>query len=165
MLNDVLHVLDAGWLTRSCVEREILFPYFGLEAPPLPDPSLHGVWAASGLRCVLVAPGAFYRLAIRGFNAIFIYFFLLDQTLYLNHFCMIAAKADHDGGRLDGSRTRRNATAFPRPELSPTIFPLYSNNRQVTGVDFASEDLSAAKCAAGPKGRPPTPGAGGRRTS
>ena len=45
---------------------------------------------ACGLCCILVALGAFYRLAIWGFNAIFIYFFLLDQALYLNHFYMIA---------------------------------------------------------------------------
>ena len=90
VLNDVVHVLEAGWLTRFYVERDILFPYFGLAVPPLPAPWLHLLWGACGLCCVLVALGAFYRLAIWGFNAVFIYFFLLDQALYLNHFYMIA---------------------------------------------------------------------------
>ncbi len=90
MLHDVAYMLRAGWLTRYYVEREILFPYFGLEVPPLPVPWLHWLWALCGLCCLLVALGAFYRLAIWGFNAIFIYFFLLDQALYLNHFYMIA---------------------------------------------------------------------------
>ncbi len=90
MLHDVVVMLRAGWLTRFYVERDILFPYFGLEVPPLPAPWLHWLWALCGLCCVLVALGAFYRLAIWGFNAIFIYFFLLDQALYLNHFYMIA---------------------------------------------------------------------------
>ena len=90
MLHDVVYVLRAGWLTRFYVEREILFPYFGLEVPPLPEPWLHGLWALCGLCCLLVALGALFRLAIWGFNAIFIYFFLLDQALYLNHFYMIA---------------------------------------------------------------------------
>ena len=31
MLNDVVHVRNAGWLTRFHVEREIPFPDFGLE--------------------------------------------------------------------------------------------------------------------------------------
>ena len=90
MLGDVAHILEAGWLTRFYVDREILFPYYGLEVPPLPAPWLHLLWGACGLCCVLVALGALYRLAIWGFNAIFIYFFLLDQALYLNHFYMIA---------------------------------------------------------------------------
>ena len=90
MLHDVAFMLQAGWLTGFYVERDILFPYFGLEVPPLPAPWLHWLWAACGVCCLLVALGAFYRLAIWGFNAIFIYFFLLDQALYLNHFYMIA---------------------------------------------------------------------------
>ena len=90
MLNDVVYVITEGWLTFYYVERFVLFPYFGLEVPPLPPPWLHLLWGACGVCCVLVALGAFYRLAISGFNAIFIYFFLLDQAVYLNHFYMIA---------------------------------------------------------------------------
>ena len=89
MLKDVVYALNGGWLTFYYVERDILFPYFGLEVPPLPAPWLHLLWGACGLCCVAVALGLFYRLAIWGFNAVFIYFFLLDQTLYLNHFYMI----------------------------------------------------------------------------
>ena len=90
MLNDVVFLLRGDWLARFYVEREILFPYFGLEVPPLPAPWLQLLWAALGICCVLVALGAFYRPSIWAFNAIFIYFFLLDQVLYLNHFYMIA---------------------------------------------------------------------------
>ena len=90
MLNDVVHVLRHGWLTGFYIDRQILFPFYGLEVPPLPAPWLQLFWGLCGLCCVLVAAGAFYRVAIWGFNAIFIYFFLLDQTLYLNHFYMIA---------------------------------------------------------------------------
>ena len=90
MLHDIVYLLRGDWLTRFYIERDILFPYFGFEVPPLPAPWLHLLWAACGLCCVLVALGAFYRLSIWGFNAIFIYFFLLDQALYLNHFYMIA---------------------------------------------------------------------------
>ena len=90
MLNDVVYVLSEGWLTLFYVDRAILFPYFGLEVPPLAAPWLQLLWGACGACCVLVALGAFYRVAIWGFNAIFIYFFLLDQALYLNHFYMIA---------------------------------------------------------------------------
>ncbi len=61
MLNDVVFLLRGGWLTRFCIDRDILFPYFGLEVPSLPAPWLRGVC------CVLVALGAPYRLAIRGF--------------------------------------------------------------------------------------------------
>ena len=66
MLHDVVYMLRGGWLTRFYVERDILFPYFGLEVPPLPAPWLHWLWALCGLCCVLVALGAFYRLAICG---------------------------------------------------------------------------------------------------
>ena len=90
MLGDVVFLLSGGWLTRFYIDRDILFPYFGLEVPPLPAPWLHWLWALCGVCCVLVALGAFYRLAIWGFNAVFVYFFMLDQALYLNHFYMIA---------------------------------------------------------------------------
>ena len=90
MLNDVVYLLRGDWLTVFYIKRTILFPYYGLEVPALPAPWLQILWGLCGLCCVLVALGAFYRLAIWGFNAIFIYFFLLDQTLYLNHFYMIA---------------------------------------------------------------------------
>ena len=90
MLNDVVHLLRHDWLTGFYIDRAILFPYYGLEVPALPAPWLHLVWGLCGLCCVAVALGAFYRIAIWGFNAIFIYFFLLDQLLYLNHFYMIA---------------------------------------------------------------------------
>ena len=89
MLHDTVYVLRAGWLTRYYVERDILFPYFGVEVPALPEPWLHGLWAACTACCVLVALGALYRLAIWVFNAVFTYFFLLDQVVYLNHFYMI----------------------------------------------------------------------------
>ena len=55
----------------------------------VPEPWLHGLWAACTVCCVLVALGALYRLAIWVFNAVFTYFFLLDQVTYLNHFYMI----------------------------------------------------------------------------
>ena len=90
MLVDVIRLLEGGWVTLYYVERDILFPYYGFGIPPLPTPWLHWLWALCGLCCLLVALGAFYRLAIWGYNAIFIYFFLLDQTTYLNHFYMIA---------------------------------------------------------------------------
>lgn len=61
MLNDVVFLLRGGWLTRFYIDRDTLFPYFGLEVPSLPAPWLRGVC------CVLVALGAPYRLAIRGF--------------------------------------------------------------------------------------------------
>ena len=89
MLGDVVHMLRYDWLTGYYIDRAILFPYYGLQVPPLPAPWLHLLWGLCGLFCVAVALGVFYRLAIWGFNAVFIYFFLLDQTLYLNHFYMI----------------------------------------------------------------------------
>ena len=36
MLHDTVYVLRAGWLTRYYVERDILFPYFGVEVPVAP---------------------------------------------------------------------------------------------------------------------------------
>ena len=89
MLHDTVFMLRAGWLTAFYVERDILFPYFGVAVPVLPEPWLHWLWAACAACCLLVALGALYRPAIWLFNAIFIYFFLLDQVVYLNHFYMI----------------------------------------------------------------------------
>ena len=89
MLHDTVYVLRAGWLTRYYVERDLLFPYFAVQVPAVPEPWLHGLWAACTACCVLVALGALYRFAIWVFNAVFTYFFLLDQVTYLNHFYMI----------------------------------------------------------------------------
>ncbi len=77
-------------IARYFVEPQMLFPYFGWDwLQPLPEPWIHMLWSMTGLFGIMIALGAFYRVAIWGFVLVFGYFFLLDRVQYLNHFYMV----------------------------------------------------------------------------
>ena len=91
MLNDVVHLLRHDWLTGFYIDRD----------HPVPLLRAGGAGAAGPLAAPAVGP---LRALLRGWwrsapstgsrsgasTRIFIYVFLLDQLLYLNHFYMIA---------------------------------------------------------------------------
>ena len=94
-----MHVLWVDRLTGFHVERDIPFPYQGLEIPPMAPPDSTGSGPGVG-SAACASRRALYRVAVRSFDATFIYFFLRGQILYRNHLYMIAG---------------RNLTLLPQP--------------------------------------------------
>ncbi|MEE8600820.1 HTTM domain-containing protein [Euzebya tangerina] len=78
------------WIGNFWVDRAYTFTYpgFGWVAP-LPGDAMYVVWAAIGLTGLCIALGVFYRVATVVFTLLFAYSFLLDHTLYLNHFYLM----------------------------------------------------------------------------
>lgn len=57
---------------------------------PLPEPVMYGILALMTLCALLIAAGIFYRWAVGFFGISFIYFILIEQSHYNNHFYLFA---------------------------------------------------------------------------
>ena len=71
-------------------DTQLLFKYAGFEwVHPLSTAGLKAVWLAMGVCALGIMLGWYYRLCMIAFTIGYIYLFLLDQALYLNHFYMV----------------------------------------------------------------------------
>ena len=71
-------------------DTSLLFKYAGFEwAHALPTAGLKAVWLFMGVCATGIMLGFYYRLSMVLFTLGFIYQFLLDQAVYLNHFYMV----------------------------------------------------------------------------
>jgi HTTM domain/Vitamin K-dependent gamma-carboxylase, lumenal domain len=87
---EYMRFVGANRIVRYYAEPMFNFPYFGWDwIRPLPEPYIYWAWDLVGLCAFLVALGLLYRVAIVVFTVVFVYFFLLDQVQYLNHFYMV----------------------------------------------------------------------------
>lgn len=90
MVWDIVRYYNKGFIRQYYVEPTLLFPYEAFTwLKPLPEPYIHYAWLLAGFFAACVAIGFLFRFAIIGFLIIFTYFFLLDKSVYLNHFYMI----------------------------------------------------------------------------
>jgi vitamin K-dependent gamma-carboxylase len=90
MLWEVYRHLAFGWVRFYYIEPEFKFTYYGFGWVQL----WFGEWLylhflALGLLAFFIAVGFMYRLSMALFFVGFTYVFLLDQTLYLNHFYLV----------------------------------------------------------------------------
>jgi vitamin K-dependent gamma-carboxylase len=93
-LVSVLRFFWYGWIDRFFVEPGFHFTYWGfgwVKAWPAWGMYLH--FGLLALLAVLVTLGLFYRLAITLFLLLFTYVQLIDVTLYLNHYYLVALLA------------------------------------------------------------------------
>ena len=91
MLWEVYRYLSAGRLERYFGTSDFNFTYLGFDwVRPWPGSGMDWHFLALGLLAVLIMAGAFYRVAMTLFWLGFTYFFLIDQTYYLNHFYLIS---------------------------------------------------------------------------
>lgn len=71
-------------------DTELLFKYAGFDwVRALPTAGLKAVWLLMGVCAAGIMLGFYYRLSMVLFTLGFIYQFLLDEALYLNHFYMV----------------------------------------------------------------------------
>lgn len=90
MLWETYRYFTYGWITRYFVEPVVTFPYYGFSwLKPWPGRGMYIHFFVLGLAAACVMAGFLYRIAAPVFFLAFTYFFLLDQTRYLNHFYLV----------------------------------------------------------------------------
>ncbi len=90
ILWEVYRYFTHGWITRYFVEPALTFTYYGFSwVKPWPGSGMYIHFLVLGLAAACVMAGFFYRLAAPVMFLAFTYFFLLDQTRYLNHFYLV----------------------------------------------------------------------------
>jgi vitamin K-dependent gamma-carboxylase-like protein len=90
MLWEVYRYFTYDWITRYYVEPALNFTYYGFSwVKPWPGTGMYIHFFVLGLAAVFVSAGFLYRIAAPVFFLAFTYWFLLDQTRYLNHFYLV----------------------------------------------------------------------------
>jgi hypothetical protein len=90
MLWESYRYFTHGWITRYFLEPAVTFTYYGFSwVKPWPGRGMYIHFFVLGLAAACVMAGFFYRIAAPVFFLTFTYFFLLDQTRYLNHFYLV----------------------------------------------------------------------------
>ena len=87
---EVYRYFTRGWITRYFVEPALTFTYYGFSwVKPWPGRGMYIHFFVLGLAAACVMAGFLYRFATPVLFLAFTYFFLLDQTRYLNHFYLV----------------------------------------------------------------------------
>ena len=90
MLWEVYRYFTYGWISRYFVEPALTFTYYGFSwVKPWPGNGMYIHFWVLGLSAACVMAGFLYRIATPIFFLAFTYFFLLEQTRYLNHFYLV----------------------------------------------------------------------------
>jgi vitamin K-dependent gamma-carboxylase-like protein len=90
MLWEVYRYFTHGWITRYFVEPAVTFTYYGFSwVKPWPGRGMYIHFFVLGVAAACVMVGFLYRFAAPVFFLGFTYFFLLDQTRYLNHIYLV----------------------------------------------------------------------------
>lgn len=90
MLWEATRYFTHGWIARYYIEPVVNFPYYGFSwVKPWPGSGMYIHFFILGLAAACVMAGFLYRIATPIFFLTFSYFFLLDQTRYLNHFYLV----------------------------------------------------------------------------
>ncbi|MEM7501858.1 MAG: HTTM domain-containing protein [Pseudomonadota bacterium] len=80
-----------GWIERLYVEPTFHFKYWGFAWVQVPtEAGLYALYTGIAIAALLVALGAFYRIAIIAFWCLFTYAELMDVSNYLNHYYFIS---------------------------------------------------------------------------
>jgi len=87
---EVYRYFTYDWIGRYFVEPALTFTYYGFGwVKPWPGRGMYVHFFVMGLAAACVMVGFLYRFAMPVFFLAFTYFFLLDQTRYLNHFYLV----------------------------------------------------------------------------
>src|SRR5262245_14093661 len=90
MLWETYRYFSHGWISRYFIEPTFNFTYYGFSwVKPWPGRGMYIHFVVLGLAAACIMAGFLYRIAAPVFFLAFTYFFLLDQTRYLNHFYLV----------------------------------------------------------------------------
>ncbi len=91
---EALRYLRNGWILRYYVNVENQFQYYGFGwVRVLEAEAMYALFSICAISAFMVAAGFLYRLAAPIFFLTFSYWFLLDQTVYLNHMYLVCLYA------------------------------------------------------------------------
>jgi vitamin K-dependent gamma-carboxylase len=94
MFVGTVRFMSSGWIELFYVEPRFHFKYWGFHWVSVPGESgLYLLYGGIALSALMVALGAFYRLAIIAFWCLFTYAELMDVTTYLNHYYFVSLLA------------------------------------------------------------------------
>lgn len=78
------------WIERDFVRPLVYFKFHGFGwIEPFSETGMHALFAVLGVFAFLVTIGFLYRLSIFAYGVGFTYVFLLDKSLYLNHYYLV----------------------------------------------------------------------------
>jgi hypothetical protein len=87
---EVYRYFTHGWIGRYFVNPVVNFTYYGFSwVKPWPGRGMYIHFFVLGLAAACVMVGFLYRFAAPVLFLAFTYFFLLDQTRYMNHFYLV----------------------------------------------------------------------------
>lgn len=87
---DVARYWAYGWIHEYYIRPKWFFPYLYFEwVRPLPGDWMYVHFAALGVVAICVALGLFYRPAIVALWLLYTWKFLLDKSVYMNHYYLI----------------------------------------------------------------------------
>lgn len=90
MLAEVIRYFKHDWIRTQWMEPAYLFAYWPFDfLTPLPGDGMYLLFTLMGVLSVCILLGLFYRVSMFLFFLCFSYLFLLEQTLYLNHFYLV----------------------------------------------------------------------------
>lgn len=90
MVYEAISFLTSGFVKERFIDPEFFITYFGFEwVTPLSGNGMYYVFAAMAVFAVLITIGLFYRVSMTMFFLLWMYMFLIDRSLYLNHFYLI----------------------------------------------------------------------------
>ena len=91
LLWEVYRYFSYGWISRYFIEPAVNFTYYGFSwVKPWPGRGMYIHFFVLGLAAACVMAGFLYRIAAPVLFLAFTYFFLLDQTRYMNHFYLVS---------------------------------------------------------------------------
>lgn len=91
MLWEVYRYFTRGWINRYYIEPVVNFGYYGFTwVKPWPGNGMYIHFFVLGVAATCVMLGFLYRFATPVFFLAFTYWFLLDQTRYLNHLYLVS---------------------------------------------------------------------------
>ncbi len=90
MLVSTLRFILNGWVQTFYIDPVFHFTFYGFEwVKPLPEWGMATVFALLLLTSLMIAVGAYYRVAISAFFLLFSYVELIDKAYYLNHYYLL----------------------------------------------------------------------------
>ncbi len=91
MFIEVCRYFKNDWIRYYWIEPKLLFSYWPFDfLKALPGDGMIYLFFLMGVLALCILFGFFYRIATTLFFVFFTYTFLLEQTLYLNHFYLVA---------------------------------------------------------------------------
>jgi len=87
---EIWRYISKGWIARYYIDPVFHFSYFPIELPgPLPGTGMYRFFLCMGLLAIMFTVGLFYRVSSVLLFVGFSYWFMLDETNYLNHFYLV----------------------------------------------------------------------------